>query len=217
MSEAGLATGATLRVTGPRDGLVVLCLNGGTGHERAGVWGASVEYVVRKLAPTLPHVGFAELRYRVRSWKQMDMCIDDGTSAVEALVAAGAREVVLLGYSMGGAVSCALPEHRLVRRVIGLAPWLPERLPMPAMRGRRLDVFHGSLDGSLPGIPGVSARSSREGFERLRRAGTTGTYTLIPGGIHPIALRVPWGSLMPMPRASRWLSHVATQLSSPAM
>ena len=214
MTEQVLATGATIRVTGPRNGLVVLCLNGGTARERPGIWSASAEYLVRRLAPTLPDVGWAEVRYRVRSWKQMQMCIDDGAAALETLVAAGAREVVLLGYSMGGAVAGAVAGHPQVHQVIGLAPWLPERLPMPGMRGKHFDVFHGCLDRCLPGIPGVSPASSRAGFERLRRDGTTGTYTPIPGGVHAIAVRAPWGSVVALPRAGSWARHVADAVTA---
>jgi pimeloyl-ACP methyl ester carboxylesterase len=213
VSEDVLATGASLRMTGPRDGRVVLCVNGGTARERPGTWSANVEYLVGQLAPALPDIGFAEVRYRVRSWKQLDMCIDDGSAAIATLVAAGAREVVLLGYSMGGAVATAIAGHASVRRVIGLAPWLPERLPMPGMRGKRFDVFHGSLDRYLPGIPGVSPTSSRAGFDRLSADGTTGTYTLIPGAIHAIAVRAPWGKLIPVPHARRWADHVRSVLA----
>ena len=207
MTHDRLFTGAALRVTGPRDGLVVLCVNGGTARERPGIWSASVEYLVRTLAPTLPQIGWAEVRYRVRSWKRLEMCIADGNAALDAIVAQGAREVVLLGYSMGGAVAGEIAGHPRVNHVIGLAPWLPERLPMPGMRGTRFDVLHGSLDRYLPGIPGVNPTSSRAGFDRLIAAGTTGTYTLIPGAIHAIALRAPWGSLVPV-RAGRWAHHV---------
>lgn len=209
-----MATGATLRVTGPRDGRVVLCVNGGTARERPGTWSANVEYLVGRLAPALPLVGFAEVRYRVRSWKQLDMCIEDGSAAIETLLAAGAREIVLLGYSMGGAVAGAIAGHPSVQRVIGLAPWLPERLPMPGMRGKRFDVFHGSLDRYLPGIPGVSPVNSRAGFDRLIADGSTGAYTLIPGAIHAIAVRAPWGAIVPVPRARRWAEHVRSVLAA---
>ena len=208
MTEEVLATGAAIRVTGPRNGVVVLCVNGGTGRVVPGTWSASVAYLVRTLAPTLPDVGFAEVRYRVRSWKHLEMCIEDGAAALASLIAAGAREVVLLGYSMGGAVATAIAGDPHVQRVIGLAPWLPERLPMSGMRGVRFDVLHGSLDRYLPGIPGVSPDSSRAGFDRLLGNGTVGTYTLIPGAIHAIAFHAPWGSIVPMPRAALWAQHV---------
>lgn len=213
MTEETLATGAAVRVTGPRDGVVVLCVNGGTGREVPGTWSASLAYLVRTIAPTLPELGFAEVRYRVRSWKRLEMCIADGAAAIDALVATGAREIVLVGFSMGGAVATAIAGGPHVHRVIGLAPWLPERLPMTGMQGKRFDVFHGSLDRYLPGIPGVSPTSSRAGFDRLIRNGTSGTYTLIPGAIHAIAFNTPWGSIVPMPRAGRWAERLRAALT----
>ena len=208
MSIERLATGADLRVTGDRGGVVVLALNGGTAKPRPGTWSASVEYVVREAAPRRRDLGWAEVRYRTRSWKVLDECVEDARAALEVVAAAGARQIVVLGYSMGGAVASQVADHGLVRHVIGLAPWLPERLDMRPMRGRRFDVFHGALDRWLPGIPGVSPESSRQGFDRLRALGVTGTYSLIPGAIHALALRAPWGGLVPMPRAGAWVANV---------
>lgn len=216
MSAHELATGARIRMTGRGDGLVALCLNGGTGRELPGTWSASVELLVRRCAPELPGVGWAEVRYRVRSWRRLEMCIDDGHAALEAVAAAGARGVVLVGYSMGGAVTAAIADHPLVRQVIGLAPWLPDRLDLTAMRGRDVAIFHGSLDRHLPGVPGVSPDSSRRGFERLLALGARGSYTMIPGAIHPIALRTPWGALIPMPRAAAWARHVRAVVTDAA-
>lgn len=208
MTEERLASGAGIRLTGPRDGLVVVCVNGGTGPERPGTWSASVERVVRSAAPSLPDVGWAEVRYRVRSWRQIDMCIADARAALDVVAGRGAARIALLGYSMGAIVSCAVAGHDQVGHVIGLAPWLPERVDVSGMRDRHLTVFHGSLDRNLPGIPGVHPDSARQGFERVIAAGATGTYTLIPGGIHPIALRAPWGRLISMPRAGEWAERV---------
>lgn len=211
-----LSTGAGLRRTGRGAATVVLCLNGGTARDVPGTWSASVEYLVRRLAPVMPGHGWAEVRYRVRSWKRLELCIEDGAAALDHLGDAGVRRVVLVGYSMGGAVATAVAGHPLVSGVVGLAPWLPERLDMSGMRGRRIDVLHGSLDRYLPGIPGVSPDSSRAGFDRLLRLGATGSYTVIRGGTHAIALRTPWGSLIPMPRAAAWADGVAGALLDPA-
>jgi pimeloyl-ACP methyl ester carboxylesterase len=216
VSVQELSTGAQIRVTGRGDGLVALCLNGGTRRELPGTWSASVELLVRRCATELPDAGWAEVRYRVRSWQQLEMCVDDGRAALEAVVEAGAREVVLVGYSMGGAVTAAIAGHPLVRQVVGLAPWLPDRLDMTGMRNRDVAIFHGSLDRYLPGIPGVSPDSSRRGFERLLALGARGTYTTIPGAIHPIALRAPWGALIPMPRAGEWARHVRAVMATAA-
>lgn len=216
MTAHALSTGAQIRFTGRADGLVALCINGGTGRELPGTWSASAELLVRRCAPSLPEVGWAELRYRVRSWRRLEMCIEDGRAALDAVAAAGAREVVLVGYSMGGGVAATIADHPLVRQVIGLAPWLPERVDLSPMRGREIAIFHGTLDRNLPGIPGVNPGSSRRGFERLLALGARGTYTMIPGAIHPIALRAPWGSLIPMPRAAEWARQVGSALAPAA-
>jgi hypothetical protein len=96
--------------------------------------------------------------------------------------------------------------------VLGLAPWIPERLELSSLAGRRLDILHGSLDRWLPGIPGVSSRVSRRGYERARALGVEGSYTLIPAGVHGLALRAPGGVLVPLPRAATWARLAAAQL-----
>ena len=57
-----LSTGAEMRITGPVDECAVVCVNGGQSGEVEGTWSASVEWLVRTLAPRLPELGFAEVR-----------------------------------------------------------------------------------------------------------------------------------------------------------
>lgn len=211
MSISDLASGAQLRTRGPANGRVVITINGGTARDLPGTWSASTEYLVRALARTFPHCGFAETKYRIRSWRRFEMCLADGRAALDHVADAGATEIVLVGFSLGGAVSSQIADHPLVRTVIGLAPWLPKELPMDGLAGRAVHVLHGSRD-PLPGTPGVSPASSRAGFDRILLAGATGTYSLIPFGIHAIALRAPWGGLIPMPRATIWTRSVARLL-----
>ena len=210
MSEAfPLSTGAELRVTNGRRDRVVVCVDGGQGGEAAGTWSATIEWLVKRLAPKFPELGFGEVRYRTKSWKQLDRCIEDARAAVEAL---GGDRTTILGFSMGGAVAIAAADEPSVERIVGLAPWIPDRLGLETLRGKRLDVLHGSFDRYLPGIPGVSPTNSRRGFERARALGSTGSYTLIRGGLHGVAVRVPGGMLVPLPRAGLWLSLLAMQL-----
>ena len=77
-----LSTGAELRVTGPTDHLAVVCVNGGQASEVEGTWSASLEWLVGRLAPRFPEIAFAEVRYRVQSWKRLDDCIADARAAV---------------------------------------------------------------------------------------------------------------------------------------
>jgi pimeloyl-ACP methyl ester carboxylesterase len=164
---------------------------------------------VRHLAPQFPAFGFGEVRYRTKSWNRLDSCIEDTRAALEAL---GGERTVVLGFSMGGAVAIAAADEPRVERIVGLAPWIPDELGLDTLKGKRLDVLHGSLDRYLPGIPGVSPASSRRGFDRAGAIGAPGTYTLIRGGVHGVALRVPGGRLLPLPRARRWLRLLASQL-----
>ncbi len=206
-----LTTGAEARSRGPAGRLAVVCANGGQAAEVPGTWSASIEWLVDGLAPRFPELRFVEVRYRVKSWKRLDSCVEDALAAIEI---AGAERVLLIGFSMGGAVSVRAAEHPSVAAVVGLAPWLPDELDVSPLVGRRLDVLHGALDRRLPGIPGVSPSISRRGFERARRLGVEGTYTLIPGAVHGLALRSRRRQrLVALPRAGRWnelaAEHVA--------
>jgi pimeloyl-ACP methyl ester carboxylesterase len=204
-----LATGAELRVTGSVGERAVVCVNGGQQREVEGTWSASVEWLVRRLAPRVPELAFAEVRYRVKSWRRLESCVEDARAA---LYEVGAPRVVLLGFSMGGAVSIAVAAEPKVEEVIGLAPWIPDELNVSTLRGKRLSVVHGSLDRWLPGIPGVSPAHSRKGFDRARERGAEGSYVLVPGGVHGLALRSPWGKLVALPKAERWAELVEDEL-----
>ena len=210
MTVVRLATGAEMRVTNGGEAAVV-CVNGGQAAEVAGTWSASLEWLVRRLAPRFPQLAFAEVRYRVKSWRRLESCVEDARAAIRSL---GAERTLLLGFSMGGAVSISAADEPSVERVLGLAPWIPDRLRLEPLRGKRLDVLHGSLDRWLPGLPGVSPASSRRGFERARALGVDGSYELIPGAVHAIALR-PFGRRpVPLPRAHAWAQHIAAHLAA---
>jgi len=209
MSILILPTGAELRLTGPRTSTTaVVCMNGGQAAEVPGTWSASLEWLVASLAPAFPDLTFGEVRYRVKSWKKLDWCVDDARAAVRAI---DSERTLLIGFSMGVVVASRIAAEPSVEEVVGLAPWFPDRVPLDALRGRRLRVLHGSLDRRLPGIPGVSPASSRRGFERAAALGVEGEYTIIPGAVHGFALRV-GGRLVALPRAGRWLRLVADEL-----
>ena len=186
-------------------------LGGGRQAEEPGTWSASNEWLVNRLAPRFPGLGFVEVRYRVKSWQRLELCIEDARAALQAAAEGGADRILLVGFSMGGAVAASAADHPAVGTVLGLAPWLPDRLSLDALAGRRFAVIHGALDRNLPGIPGVSAASSRRGLERARVHASEVQYTLIPGGLHGAALRPRWG-LTPLPRAGRWAKLVGREI-----
>ncbi len=208
-SVVGLPTGAEIRLTGEGTTAVV-CVDGGQSGEVEGTWSASLEWLVRRLSPHFRQLVFAEVRYRVKSWRRLEACVEDARAAVTSV---GAERTLLLGFSMGGAVAISAADEPSVERVLGLAPWIPDRLSLEPLRGKRLDVLHGSLDRWLPGIPGVSPASSRRGFERARAVGAAGHYQLIPGALHGIAVRAHRGRPVPLPRAAAWERRVAAQLA----
>ena len=198
-----------MRVTGPAEAAAVVCVNGGRRAEVPGTWSPTLEWLVERLAPAFPGIGFAEVRYRIKSWQRLELCVEDTLAALEALAP---RRALLLGFSMGGAVAIRAAGHPSVRTVLGLAPWIPDRLDLSRLAGRRLAVVHGAWDRSLPGVPGVSPSSSLRGFERARAAGVEGDYQLVPRAVHPVAVRAPWGAAVPLPRAGRWAALVAAEL-----
>jgi len=207
-----LHTGAELRVTGPLAAhAAIVCVNGGQAAQVEGTWSASLEWLVRRLAPRFPELAFGEVRYRIKSWNKLDWCVEDARAAVAQV---GARRTLLLGFSMGGAVSVRAADEPCVETVLGLAPWLPDQLSLEPLRGKRLRVLHGSLDRALPGIPGVAPVLSRRALERARALGAAGEYTLIRGGLHGVALRARSGKLVALPRSSTWLSLVADELTT---
>jgi pimeloyl-ACP methyl ester carboxylesterase len=204
-----LASGAEMRITNGGCERMVVCLNGGRAREVPGTWSTSLFWLVDRLAPGFAAIGFAEVCYRIKSWRRLELCIEDARAAIDT---AAGRKTLLLGFSMGGAVAISAAGEAGVVGVVGLAPWIPDRLDLSVLRGRRLDVAHGSLDRSLPGVPGVSSAVSRRGFERARALGVEGSYTIIAGGVHGIALRAPGGAVLRLPRAAAWARFVEAQL-----
>jgi pimeloyl-ACP methyl ester carboxylesterase len=207
-----LRSGAEARWTNEPGRLAVVCVNGGRERELPGTWSASVEWLVRRLAPVFPSLGFLEVRYRLKTWLRLELCIEDADAAIDAAREAGAENVALLGYSMGGAVAVHVAGSPLVRSVIGLAPWLYPQLDLSPLDGRRLAIVHGSLDRSLPGMPGVKPALSLRGFERAQELGVDAVRTVIPLAPHAIALRRRSGGLFAMPRAERWAEVVGQEL-----
>jgi dienelactone hydrolase len=203
-----LATGADARLSNEEAPVAVVLVNGGSARASPGTWSATSELLADELAPRFPQLAFAEVRYRIKTWNEFDSCLADAQAALDLV----ARPSLLVGFSMGGAVSIGVAGDPAVIGVLGLAPWIPDRLPLEGLRGKRLDVLHGSWDRYLPGIPGVSAASSRRGFERAQALGIAGTYTLIRRGLHGAALRRGSGAIVRLPRARAWIDGVGERL-----
>ena len=161
-----LETGAELRRTGDGRCGAVVCVNGGQARELEGTWSASIEWLVRRVAPRLPELTFAEVRYRVRSWRRLDLCIEDARAALHEVAA---ERTLLVGFSMGGAVAISAADDPSVAGVLGLAPWIPDALDVSPIAGKRLAVLHGALDRGSRG-----SRASPPPSRARRRAGARG-------------------------------------------
>jgi dienelactone hydrolase len=185
--------------------VTLVLVNGGTSRAEPGTWSATSELLAEEVAALRDDVRVAEVRYRLKSWHELPSCIADAHDALDEVARGADGTVLLAGFSMGGAVAVAVAGHPAIGAILGLAPWLPERLSLAPLAGRRFDVVHGAWDRALPGVPGVSAASSRAGFERALRAGAHGIYALIPRGLHGCAVRRPSGALLRLPRWRAWV------------
>ena len=212
MTTVPLETGAEARHTNGRAELAAVLVNGGTSRAVRGTWSATSELLARELSQRFPEIRFVEVRYRTKSWKALEWCMEDAAAAIDVAVAEGAGRCLLVGFSMGGAVSIGVAGLDAVWGVLGLSPWIPGRLSLDGLAGKRLDVLQGTLDRALPGIPGISRASSRAGFERARELGVEGSYELIRGGLHGCAVRGPCGSLVRLPRWRAWVDGAAAGL-----
>jgi dienelactone hydrolase len=207
-----LATGAEARWTGTPGPRAVVCVNGGTSAEVEGTWSASVEWLVRTLSRRFPALGFLEVRYRIKSWRRLDLCVEDAAAAIEAAQASGAAELALLGFSMGGAVAVRNAAARGVELVAGVNPWLPPQLELDALRGRRLAIVHGALDATLPLIPGVKPSMSLAAAARAQALGVGVERRVVPFGFHAVALRRRDGGMAALPGAGSYAEFVGDEL-----
>ena len=93
-------------------------------------------------------IALASLRYAVRGWNgERESPLPDARWALDQI---GERfdnvPVGLVGHSMGGRVALRVGDHRTVRSVAALAPWLPRGEPIPALDDRTVLLAHGTAD-----------------------------------------------------------------------
>lgn len=207
-----LASGAEGRWTGEPGLRAVVCVNGGTSAEVTGTWSASVEWLVRELAESSPGLGFLEVRYRIKSWRRLELCVEDGRAAIAAARDVGAEEIALVGFSMGGAVAVRNAAEPAVGLIVGINPWLPRQLELDSLIGRRLAIAHGSLDSPLPLIPGVKPSMSLAACKRAQALGVDAERHVVRGGFHAVALRRRTGGLLRLPGAGSYRDFVAGEL-----
>ena len=176
LPAAGLVT--TLdRVESPA--AVVLVLHGGKDRSREPVTGRSLSWqraaaLGRTLARRLHDdaVTVRLLRYRSVGWNGGTEKIADARRALDDLHdGLGELPVVLVGHSMGGRTACRVADHRDVRGVVALAPWLPAGEPVSALAGKELHAAHGRRDRI------TRAGDTRAFVERAARVASAASFT----------------------------------------
>ena len=79
-----LSTGAEMRVTGvptaSAPSSASTAERGPTSRERGALRWSGLS---RRLAPRFPDLAFGEVKYRIKSWKRLDMCAEDALAAIE--------------------------------------------------------------------------------------------------------------------------------------
>jgi alpha/beta superfamily hydrolase len=104
------------------------------------------------LGDVLGEQGIATLRVSYRRPNDLDACVDDAGAASEMAVAEGARSLVIMGHSFGGAVAvnCAAYLGGLAPGVVTLATQSAGCEIAPAIADRELLMIHGGRDELLP-------------------------------------------------------------------
>jgi pimeloyl-ACP methyl ester carboxylesterase len=139
---------------GVRPDALVLMLHGGKDRSRDVVDSRSLSWrrtasMQRDVARRFQEAGASTwlLRFTQRGWNGGADRIDDARRALEdARRELGDVPVVLLGHSMGGRTAVHVADHRNVRGVVALAPWLPPGESVAALAGKRLYAAHGRRD-----------------------------------------------------------------------
>ena len=147
-----LATGGEVRMRNEGGRLAAVLANGGTAKQVPGTWSATSELLAAELAPRHPEIAFAEVRYRVKSWNALESCMADTEAALDLAESLGARRALLIGFSMGGAVSIGVAAH-----ADGHGRPRPRAVDPRRARPRRASRASGSTSSTAPGTAGSPA------------------------------------------------------------
>ena len=185
-------------------------MNGGQGGDVEGTWSASLEWLVTHLASRFRELAFAEVRYRIKSWKRLDWCVEDAHAAIDSV---GARRTLLLGFSMGGAVAAQTADAPSVETVIGLAPWLPERSRSTGCADAGSRFCRDRSIGRCPGSPASRRRARAAASSAHVRSASKATTRSFPAPSTELRVRARHGRPLPLPRAHTWARLVADELA----
>ncbi|TDC18625.1 alpha/beta hydrolase, partial [Kribbella albertanoniae] len=141
------------------------------------------------LRTAIPSAAVGLMRYRYRGWNDVGDPALDLRAVLDELPSLIGR-VVLIGHSMGGRTVVRAGDHPRVAGVLGLAPWLPLKDPLVAVRPPVM-FAHGNDDTV------TSPAETLAYANRLRTAGTPATVILLPGESHSLLHRpTDWNTLV---------------------
>ncbi|GAB97116.1 alpha-beta hydrolase superfamily lysophospholipase [Kineosphaera limosa] len=137
-------------------------------------------------------IAVVRLRHRHNGWNGAA-----ASTAVEARLAlddlaeaAPGVPIGLLGHSLGGRTALRVADHRAVRSVVALAPWLPPGEDVQPLADRDVLILHGAADLVCP-------IADTEAFVRRARAdGRSVAFERLAGAGHLMLRRAPlWHDL----------------------
>lgn len=133
---------------GPKDADTALVACGGA---MGGLLGPA-NGLFQFLGETLGELGIATLRVSYRRPNDLERCVEDVGAAAEMAVAEGARKLVVMGHSFGGAVAINVAAHigELASAIVTLATQSAGCEIAPAIGDRELLLIHGGRDELLP-------------------------------------------------------------------
>lgn len=129
-------------------------------------------------------IATASLRYAVRGWNaERESPLSDARWALDRIGDRfGNVSVGLVGHSMGGRVALRMGDHRAVRSVAALAPWLPQGEPIPALGDRTVLLAHGTADRT------TDPRATSQLAVKLREEGVEVEQHEFIGGRHSMLI-----------------------------
>ena len=187
-----------MRRTGPADGHRRGVRQRRGGRRRSGRLERLDRVAGRRLAPEHPALAFHEVRYRVKSWKHLDSCLEDARAALDAVAdAAPAARCCWSASRWAGRSRSAVADHPSVSTVVGLAPWIPRatRRRAACAAGAWRSSRARSTDGSRA-CPCSPSAARAPATSACAPSGVDASYALIRGAVHPIALSGPGDRLI---------------------
>jgi alpha/beta superfamily hydrolase len=173
-------------------GAVVLVMHGGSieGRKPNRPWSHNVARlypIARDLAAAAPPrpLAVARLRFRWRGWNGDEQSpVADARWALDQVRSRyPGAPIALVGHSMGGRTAIHVADDPDVRLLVGIAPWIEARDPLPSSRALQTVLIHGDRDRICP------LWASRDTVEKLRAEGQPAALVRVARADHAMLVR----------------------------